>query len=368
MTEPLLVRKTTASGSVLGTTSDRPTSDLEAPLRLTAIDHAVPAILQERFEFITVLECRKAEPAKLTPRQMTRRELLSESIGAQQLASSLHPSRKACAARLSLRDLRRLDPVTSQHSPPTLFVRHGAILLSISRLGVLARSNLNVIIHHDRMLLLTRTPDDACAVAVHRELVRLWCSSLLSSSLPFEFIALESALLQACAEIQLTTNTLSTHVVEEMRQLGAMRSGSAASAMHRRTVRELSQRVQEESALSTALSASLSRAIDSEAASLSSFCLTELASASDWLHASNLLDDDESSDDSPGEGHGSESRGTGSGLLAPRRLAEEAIRLGISVDEYAEYLRVEQEDGQHWDKLAEARRLGMTVWEVYCST
>lgn len=163
--------------------------------------HDVPAILQERLEWITVLECRASDPSKLLSRQMTRRELWESSHATA--------SRPLTSAPLTLRDLRRLDPTTSHHNPPVILIRHGCILFNVSRLGTgQTRASLNVIIHHDRLCLLTHSPDDRCARAVHRELVRLAGSSRAAEVLPFEFLALEAALLHTCFELHHTTNAL----------------------------------------------------------------------------------------------------------------------------------------------------------------
>ena len=259
------------SGTNQNVDGQRPTNETlgEAPVRLSAMTHEVPAILQDRFEWITVLECHRADPSQLVARQMTRRELLAQV--ALPLPSTAVESGSLA---LTLRDLRRLDPATSFHSPPTLLVRHGAILLNISRLGLQSRATINAIIQYDRLYLLARTPDDRSAASVHRELIRLSSSSGAAESLPFEFVALEAALLYACSELHATTNALSQQVAEELRLLATVRAGSALAAYHRRCVRELTQRVGEESALGAAIAAALSRAVD-DTHVLSGCCLSK---------------------------------------------------------------------------------------------
>ena len=68
---------------------------------------------------------------------------------------------------LKLRDVRRLDPGTAQLSPPLCLLKDGAILLSISRLGLRSTSSINCLIQHNRLFLLVPSLDDASAGVSH---------------------------------------------------------------------------------------------------------------------------------------------------------------------------------------------------------
>lgn len=195
----------------------------------------VPAILQERRESITVLEILSAQPTQLKTRCCNRQELFELASTANTLAQP------GAAPPLRLRDMRRLDPSIAQHSPPSLMMRHGALLISITRLGTDSRGSINAILQHNRCIFLARGQDDASVYAVHQQLVRLLAASsgdraanipgAVSSScgnlaaapaegeelaLPFEFLALEAMLLHATDALAETTSALSRLVELEV--------------------------------------------------------------------------------------------------------------------------------------------------------
>lgn len=249
----------------------------------------VPAILQDRLESITVLECRREAPTQLTLRCCSRQELL------ELVAPSQPP--EGTASLLRLRDVRRLDPAISQHAPPSLMVRRGALLVSVTRLGTDARGIINAVLRHDRCFFLARGPDDSSVLAVHQQLMRLINSgggggggsgspgsgsgggSASEVALPFEFLMLEAVLLHACDHLAETTSVLSRLVGAEVDQLTAargdawLRSQQATVLRHR--LRELTARVSEELALSTALAGAISKPIEED--TLHEVCLTEAA-------------------------------------------------------------------------------------------
>ena len=268
--------------------------------RTSGIAHDIPVVLQERTEAIIVLECNYTQPSALAPRTMTRRELLGlaaepplavdADLPGKENPPSLSASSEAAALPpLTLRDVRRLDPTTSHHSPPALLVRKHAMLLSVPRLGPKNNASLNVIIRHNRVYFLARAVDDPCAINAHRQLVRLASSCGAAEALPFEFLALESALLHACTELQGTAARLTKQVGDELGGAFAQMRGStgnARTAYLRRRVRELAQRVAEELALATALGSCINWCVDETR--LPGMCLSQAAAAA--LAGRNNLD------------------------------------------------------------------------------
>ena len=271
----------------------------------------VPAIFQERLESITVLECRSNAPTQLKLRCCSRQELL-ELVIAEETTTTL----SSTAPPLRLRDMRRLDPSIAQHSPPALMLRKGALLLSITRLGLESRGCINAIVKHDRCFFLARGPDDQSVIAVHQQLVRLLASGSATSpgggsagnasgdnttgkqpannnlgssdnhpiageALPFEFLALEAILLHSCDALVETSSALARLVESDVAQLGVqtpsnsptpgfLKASSATVLRHR--LRELTVRVQEELALASALANAISKPIEDDV--LSDVCLS----------------------------------------------------------------------------------------------
>ena len=279
------------------TAGAEPEADLgDQVARISAMAHDLPVVLQERTEAIIVLECNSTQPSALAPRTMTRRELLglaseppmaadAEWLGNEIPPSPITASASAALPSLTLRDVRRLDPTMSHHSPPALLIRKHAMLLSVPRLGPKNSAALNVIIRHNRVYFLARAVDDPCAINAHGQLVRLASSCGAAEALPFEFLALEAALLHACTELQGTAARLTKQVGDELGGAFAQMRGSIASAAAgnartaylRRRVRELGQKVAEELALATALGSCLNRCIDE--ARLPGMCLSQAATA-----------------------------------------------------------------------------------------
>ena len=271
----------------------------------------MPAIFQERLESITVLECRSNAPTQLKLRCCSRQELL-ELVIAEETTTTL----SSTAPPLRLRDMRRLDPSIAQHSPPALMLRKGALLLSITRLGLESRGCINAIVKHDRCFFLARGPDDQSVIAVHQQLVRLLASGSATSpgggsagnasgdnttgkqpannnlgssdnhpiageALPFEFLALEAILLHSCDALVETSSALARLVESDVAQLGVqtpsnsptpgfLKASSATVLRHR--LRELTVRVQEELALASALANAISKPIEDDV--LSDVCLS----------------------------------------------------------------------------------------------
>lgn len=281
----------------------------------------MPVILQERVESVTVLECVASRITQLKLRCCTRQELLSLAAGATLPGTEWLP-------QLRLRDLRRLDPATAQHSPPALILRRGVLLASVSRLGPDSRGSINCLIRHDRCFFVARSPEDASVRAVHELLVRLSsvttgeggaaiagagasssggggmragapgvssggaggstgegsasvdAALAMDAPLPFEFLALEAVLLFATDALSDTAGGLARLVDSETGLLAPSSGGggllrASAAAEVRVRLRGLATRAAEELTLARALADAISKPLEDEC--MHGLCLTDHA-------------------------------------------------------------------------------------------
>lgn len=122
------------------------------------------------------------------------------------------------ATLLSPRDICKVDPRFASRLEPCIYVRHGALLVS------LGSQALGAVILHDRVCLLAPSPTHPLLLVAKTCLGqrREWREQARGeqlSAVTFELMALEALLAAACTELHDRTTFLANHVKGELAEL-----------------------------------------------------------------------------------------------------------------------------------------------------
>ena len=202
-------------------------------------------------------------------RSMTRRQLVDEI--------------NRTGAVMSARDACKVDPLLSSRREPALFVRPGAVLIS------LGLQRVGAIVLRDRLYLLAPSAEDPLLSTTKDAFFRLREESNLEivappaqlgseppsptsrrsgaqpSSASFVLVAMEAIFMGACFELHKRTSALAAHVREELDELtshGGIKLSVGTDWLV--IVRELRQRVDHLQAQARSLDDSISCALEDE--------------------------------------------------------------------------------------------------------